>query len=71
MRHYSTGQGGQKAKEQVKDQELVQGNLALSRSKESRKPVRVIRGARPPPKKEIMYIYEGEYEVGRCSLTAG
>ncbi len=45
-----TGQGGIDGKtgEQVADQELTRGNLALTRNKQSGEPVHVIRGPRTP-----------------------
>lgn len=58
-----TGQGGQDEPRgrQVRDQELVDGNLALERSYRSGLPVRVIR--RVPVGNDYEYVYEGLYHV--------
>ncbi|WP_169165140.1 YDG/SRA domain-containing protein [Cellulomonas taurus] len=60
-----TGQGGQEKGVQVKDQELVKGNLALARSEEAGYPVRVIRGEGGDEKHspETGYRYDGLYVV--------
>lgn len=60
-----TGQGGQKGKRQVRDQELTKGNLGLARAEELGRPVRVIRGAggdkAHSPKRG--YRYDGLFTV--------
>jgi hypothetical protein len=60
-----TGEGGQDRRgRQVRDQELTRGNLALKRSLDENRPVRVIR--RVDRGDDYEYIYEGLYEV--CDL---
>jgi len=58
-----TGQGGQDEPRgrQVRDQELVDGNLGLERSYRAGLPVRVIR--RVPVGTDYEYVYEGLYHV--------
>jgi hypothetical protein len=57
-----TGEGGQDTRgRQVHDQKLIRGNLALKRSIDSRKPVRVIRKVEDA--RDFEYVYEGLYEV--------
>jgi hypothetical protein len=58
-----TGEGGQDAPRgrQVRDQELMRGNLALERSYRAGLPVRVIR--RIPTGEGYEYLYEGLYHV--------
>lgn len=60
-----TGQGGQKNRIQVADQELTKGNLALARSEESGLPVRVIRGAGGDERQSPLagYRYDGLFVV--------
>jgi SAD/SRA domain len=61
-----TGQGGQGGQDeprgrQVRDQELVDGNLGLERSYRAGLPVRVIR--RVSTGTDYEYVYEGLYHV--------
>ncbi len=65
-----TGQGGQDEPRgrQVRDQELVDGNLALERSYRAGLPVRVIR--RVPVGHDYEYVYEGLYPASRRPWSA-
>ncbi|XP_071853899.1 uncharacterized protein [Apostichopus japonicus] len=58
---------------QSKDQSLTRGNLALSRSSESGRPVRVIRGFKldSPYAPDEGYRYDGLYTVERHWFTTG
>ncbi|ESQ41352.1 hypothetical protein EUTSA_v10012985mg [Eutrema salsugineum] len=62
-----TGQGGNKltgSKRQVKDQELVRGNLALKNNLEHKVPVRVTRGHQCQTSySKKVYTYDGLYQV--------
>ncbi|MGW2092087.1 YDG/SRA domain-containing protein [Promicromonospora sukumoe] len=60
-----TGQGGQVGGRQVKDQELIRGNLALAVAEENGLPVRVIRGADGDPAHSPKHglRYDGLYVV--------
>ncbi|KAF5827502.1 PUA-like domain-containing protein [Dunaliella salina] len=57
-----TGQGGQKNKQQVEDQEWVRDNLGLKQNAQTGTPVRVFRGSRDSAG-ETRYTYEGLYAV--------
>ncbi|GAX85598.1 hypothetical protein CEUSTIGMA_g13013.t1 [Chlamydomonas eustigma] len=63
-----TGQGGQGDHGvQVKDQEMVKGNMALKVSSETQMPVRVVRGTLN--NKQLQYVYEGLYIVKRYEMV--
>jgi putative restriction endonuclease len=60
-----TGQGGQEAGKQVKDQEVSRGNKALIFSEDHGSPIRIIRGAGGDPRFSPTsgYRYDGLYLV--------
>jgi putative restriction endonuclease len=60
-----TGQGGQEAGKQVKDQEVSRGNKALIFSEDHGNPIRIIRGAGGNPRfsPSAGYRYDGLYLV--------
>ena len=65
-----TGEGGQDRRgRQVHDQELAGGNLALQRSLEMGKPVRVIRQIAKGD--DFEYVYEGLYRVAESRFESG
>jgi putative restriction endonuclease len=66
-----TGEGGRSSTtgQQVADQTLTKGNLALYRSYEQQMPVRVIRKVKAGARQ--FYQYAGLYRVIRCQLTQG
>lgn len=64
-----TGEGGNTNGQQVADQNLVNGNLALYRSYEQQTPVRVLRKVKVGPKK--FYQYAGLFRVIQYRQTRG
>jgi len=70
-----TGQGGQNLlgdKRQIKDQEMVRGNLALKNNLDQNIPVRVIRGLHSSHSYSgKVYTYDGLYEVVRYWAERG
>ena len=63
-----TGQGGNSAGVQVKDQTWEQGNVALRVSCEKKLPVRVMRGSKVG-KTKLQYVYDGLYLVKEYKIV--